>query len=110
MAPNLPAVLPNLFKLKAAAAATRGRMGLLTRVSLGVLLAGVLIAAAVGWYLERHVADLLLDQVVARANDQVQLGILPRVAATDFDPPFLPAELGDLASRLDPLLERARQE
>ena len=43
-----------------------------------------------------------MDLTLARAVDQVELGILEHVRAEDFQPPFTPERLGELASRLDP--------
>jgi DNA-binding NarL/FixJ family response regulator len=85
-------------------------VGCAARAALPALLAAVLVAAGVAAYLEHRVAELLLGQVVARATDQVQLGVLQRVSLADFEPPYTRAELDDLATRLDPLLARARQE
>jgi DNA-binding NarL/FixJ family response regulator len=86
------------------------RVGVVTRVSLLVLPAGLLIATSVASFIEARMTDLLLMDVASRASDQVQLGIAHHVTPSDFEPPYTAAKLEDLAARLDPLLARARQE
>jgi hypothetical protein len=53
---------------------------------------------------------LMLAQVLARAGDQEQLGLRPRVTPADFEPPFTRAKLDDLSARLDSVLHRAREQ
>jgi DNA-binding CsgD family transcriptional regulator len=48
--------------------------------------------------------NLLLSAAVARAIDQAQLGVLERVDAEDFAPPFDPDKQARLEARLSPLL------
>ena len=81
----------------------------LTRLVLVGALVGVLTTAAVATGIESRLTELLLAQVAARAQDQVQLVILANVRSTDFEPPYSAEEQADLAARLDPLLARARQ-
>jgi DNA-binding CsgD family transcriptional regulator len=69
-----------------------------------------LLAAGAAQLFERYVADLLLTQVTARAVDDVDLGVVPHVLPSDFDPPYTESKLEAIDARLDPLLERARQE
>jgi len=53
---------------------------------------------------------VLVEQVAARAADQVSIGVTQRTTAGDFEAPFTPARLDALSARLDPLLARARQD
>jgi len=53
---------------------------------------------------------MLVEQVAARASDQVAIGVTQRTTAGDFEPPFTSARLDALSARLDPLLARARQD
>jgi DNA-binding CsgD family transcriptional regulator len=77
--------------------------------ALGVIALTVLVALAVGSYIDRRVTELIALQLLARATDQVQFGVLPRVVAADFDPPYTSARLDDLSGRLNNLIDRARQ-
>jgi DNA-binding CsgD family transcriptional regulator len=81
----------------------------LTRLLLVGALVGVLTTAAVATWIEARLTDVLLAKVVARAKDQVQLGIVATLRPSDFEPPHSAEEQADLAARLDPLLARARQ-
>ncbi|MBI4495161.1 MAG: GAF domain-containing sensor histidine kinase [Chloroflexi bacterium] len=71
---------------------------------------GLLVASGVAWFAEARLADMMLAQVALRAVDQVQLGVLHRVTAADFEPPHTPQKLDDLEARLAPLLARVREE
>ena len=77
-----------------------------------VALAGVLGFGSTLAYdaaIERDARSMLVDQVAARAADEVSLGVAPRITAADFEPPFTPAHLDTLSARLEPLLGRARE-
>ena len=75
-------------------------------IALAALVVTVLgVRAADGWFVQ-----LLLDQVASRAADEVQLGLIDRVAPSDFAPPFTPERLDNLSSRLDPVLSRLRND
>jgi DNA-binding CsgD family transcriptional regulator len=69
----------------------------------------VLTVIALDLYVDRRVTELVSLQLVARATDQVQFGVLPRVVAADFEPPYTPARLDELSGRLNGLVDRARQ-
>ena len=81
-----------------------------TRLTLVAGLACAIWAGIVAWAIETRLTELMLAQVAARAGDQVQLVIVPHVTAADFEPPLTSARLEALTARLDPLLDRARQE
>jgi DNA-binding CsgD family transcriptional regulator len=68
------------------------------------------IAVGVARFIEVRMTELVLGQVMARADDEVELGLLPRVTPADFEPPFTPAKLDDLSARLEPVLERVREQ
>jgi DNA-binding CsgD family transcriptional regulator len=78
------------------------------RLALSVLLT-VIVATAVAWFIDRRVTEVMLAELVARASDQVELGVLPRVAPADFEPPYTLAKLDALEARLDSILDRARE-
>jgi DNA-binding CsgD family transcriptional regulator len=59
--------------------------------------------------IESQLTELMLTQVVARADDQLELGVLPHVTAADFEPPFTQARLNDLSARLESVLDRVRE-
>lgn len=76
-----------------------------------VVLVACGLAAAFGfaWVFDARVTELALSQGTMRATDHVELGMLRRVRAADFEPPYTPDKLDDLGTRLDPLLRRARE-
>jgi DNA-binding CsgD family transcriptional regulator len=74
-----------------------------------VLCACALVAVGVARLIESQLTDLMLSQVLARADDQVELGVRPHVTAADFEPPFTPARLDDLSTRLESVLDRVRE-
>jgi DNA-binding CsgD family transcriptional regulator len=78
------------------------------RFAASVLL-GLVVASAVAWFIEQRVTKLMLAEAVARASDQVELGLLPRVTLADFEPPYTPARLDTLNARLASILDRARK-
>jgi DNA-binding CsgD family transcriptional regulator len=61
-------------------------------------------------FIEWQITELMLAQVLARADDEVELGVLPRVTAADFEPPFTAARIDDLSARLEPVLDRVREQ
>jgi DNA-binding CsgD family transcriptional regulator len=69
----------------------------------------LVVAGAVAWFINWRVTELMLGELLARASDQVELGLLPRVTSEDFEPPYTQAKLDALDARLDPLLDRARE-
>jgi DNA-binding CsgD family transcriptional regulator len=77
------------------------------RVSTFVLT--LVVGSSVAWFIDWRVTELRLGDVLARASDQVELGLLPRVTPEDFEPPYTQAKLDALDARLDPLLDRARE-
>ena len=78
-------------------------MRLALTLTLGVLL--TIAAAAVG---HQHLTALALDQASARASDEVRVGLVGRVTAGDFAPPFTASRLDQIAERLDPVLAGLR--
>ena len=85
------------------------KLGPLIRLTLIGALAGLLSAGASATWIESRLEELMLNHVVARATDQVQLGITATVRRADFELPYSPAKQADLAARLDPLLARVRE-
>jgi DNA-binding CsgD family transcriptional regulator len=71
---------------------------------------GVIGATGFASVADDHIRAMLVDQVAARAADQVSIGVTQRTTAVDFEPPFTSARLDTLSARLDPLLARARQD
>ncbi|HTD79448.1 MAG TPA: hypothetical protein VK898_17545, partial [Chloroflexota bacterium] len=71
---------------------------------------GVIGAAGHASLADDHIRAMLVDQVAARAADQVSIGVTQRTTAGDFEAPFTSARLDALSARLDPLLARARQD
>src|SRR5450755_2502911 len=79
-------------------------IGLVARFSIVGLTVGVLVAGTMAWFIETQLTDLLLTNVAARASDQVErLGLTGYITADDFTPPFTPARLASIATRLDPI-------
>ena len=85
--------------------ATLTRGSQLTAILLVALVAG----STVAWFLDGRVTDLMLANLVARATDQVELGLVPRLNKADFEPPYTQAKLDWLDSRLDQMLVRVRE-
>jgi DNA-binding CsgD family transcriptional regulator len=81
-----------------------GRLGPIARWGLTGMLIASILALANAWLLDYHSTRLLLAQSSARATDHVQLGVLSRVTAEDFDPPHSYERLAELKARLDPVL------
>jgi DNA-binding CsgD family transcriptional regulator len=76
------------------------------------ILVGVLASAAIAvievWFIETRVIDAVLVQSAARATDHVQLGVLSRVSAADFESPHTRERVVDLSARLRPMLAPLR--
>ena len=87
------------------AARLTGRLGRRQAIAtvLG-LIVGVLSMLALGSWAENTIVNLLLSDAVARAIDQAELGVLERVDAADFEPPFDTGKQARLEQRLSPLL------
>jgi signal transduction histidine kinase len=85
------------------------KLGLVTRFTIVGVVIGVAVASGVAWIIEDRVTDLRLTQMVARASDHVELGTTRYLTAADFQPPYTPSKLQELATRLDPWLARARE-
>lgn len=58
----------------------------------------------------QHLTALALEQAGERAREEVQLGLVGRVSAGDFAPPFTGDRLDNIADRLDPVLTRLRSD
>jgi DNA-binding CsgD family transcriptional regulator len=84
------------------------KLGPMARLTLLAALIGFLSAGAVAAWIESRVEELVLRHVVARANDQLQLGIMAVVRRDDFELPYSPDKQTSLATRLEPLLARIR--
>jgi hypothetical protein len=63
----------------------------------------------VAWFIDWRLTELLLGDLLARASDQVELGLLPRVTLADFEPPYTQTKLDSLKVRLNSILDRIRQ-
>ena len=85
-------------------------VGPVDRFTVLAVLAGLLLAVGATQALETRLTDLLLQQTAERAADQVRLGLLPRLSADDFAPPYPPAKLAALEQRLEPFLARMRED
>jgi DNA-binding CsgD family transcriptional regulator len=85
-------------------------VGPVDRFTVLAVLAGLLLAVGAARALETHLTDLLLQRTAERAADQVRLGLLPRLSADDFAPPYPPAKLAALEQRLEPFLARMRED
>jgi DNA-binding CsgD family transcriptional regulator len=72
-------------------------------------LASTVLATSTVWLVGARVTELLLAQVTARAADELALGILGRVSADDFTPPYTVDSLNALGERLDPVVAPLRQ-
>jgi DNA-binding CsgD family transcriptional regulator len=84
------------------------KFGPLVRLTLLAAIVGLLSAGAVATWVESCIQELVLRQVAARANDQLQLGIMAVVRRGDFQLPYSPDKRASLAARLEPLLARVR--
>jgi DNA-binding CsgD family transcriptional regulator len=78
-------------------------------LGVGLLLLTVVMAVSVAWFIERRVTEVILAELVARASDQVELGVLPRLTPADFEAPYTLAKLDALDAKLDSILDRARE-
>jgi RNA polymerase sigma factor (sigma-70 family) len=78
------------------------------RFSAALIAATLLVSILIGWLADGFIVRLLLDQAATRAADEVQLGLLDRVTAADFEPPYDAARFETLAARLDPVIARLR--
>lgn len=76
---------------------------------LGVVLLSLVTASTVAWFIERRVTELVLANLLARAADQVELGVVPRLQFSDFEPPYTKTKLNSIDARLDSMLDRARE-
>ena len=78
------------------------RPGLVARFTVIGATMALLVATTLAGLIETRLTEHIMDLTLARAVDQVELGILTHVERDDFTPPFPPERLADLASRLDP--------
>jgi DNA-binding CsgD family transcriptional regulator len=85
-----------------------GTPGWVARLTLLGLVVSLAFASLLVWLVRAELTDILLSQLAARAVDQLELGILGRVAPADFVPPYAPAKLADLDARLEPVMARLR--
>jgi DNA-binding CsgD family transcriptional regulator len=89
----------------------RNRVGRTSRPGqlVAIVALAVILGSSIAWFMERRVTELMLADLLARARDEVELGIVPRVTQADFEPPYSAAKLDALDAKLDPVLDRARQ-
>ncbi|HZO24589.1 MAG TPA: EAL domain-containing protein [Chloroflexota bacterium] len=80
------------------------RPGLITRFTVIGATMALLVATTLAGLIETRLTEHIMDLTLARAVDQVELGILEHVEPGDFRPPFTPERLDDIARRLDPHL------
>ena len=109
---STPAFTPPTRQALALLGAARRAVGVgpVDRFTVLAVLAGLLLAVGAAQALETRLTDLLLQQTAERAADQVRLGLLPRLSADDFAPPYPPAKLAALEQRLQPFLARMRED
>ena len=88
----------------------RWRVSSAVLVTVAAALAATLAAAVVSIAVDRYLTELLLNQVVARAADHVEVAVTPHVNPQEFEPPYTADKLDDADSRLDTILTRARQD
>jgi diguanylate cyclase (GGDEF)-like protein/PAS domain S-box-containing protein len=79
-------------------------LGLVARFMIIGATVALLVAGVSAWLVEARITAHVLHLASARAMDQVELGIMGRVQAEDFRPPFTTERLENLAARLDPHL------
>jgi DNA-binding CsgD family transcriptional regulator len=73
------------------------------------LMLSLVVASSVAWVIEQRVTELLLADVLARASDQVELGLVPRLTLADFEPPYTHDKLDALDTKLDSTVVWARE-
>ena len=74
-----------------------------------IMMLTLAVASSLAWFIERRVTDLMLADLLARASDQVELGLEPWVMSADLDPPYTHAKLAMLDAHFDSILDRARE-
>src|SRR3712207_3569935 len=74
------------------------RLGLVARFTIVGATVAMLVAGGLGWLVEARLTDMMLRQVVARASDQIELVVQDRVSPLDFEPPYTPERMDDLAA------------
>src|ERR671935_1579842 len=75
------------------------RRGRHARLAVSIVLT-VILAGVVGWFIDTRLTQVMLAELVARAADQVELGVVPRVSLADFEPPHTPAKLDAMNTQL----------
>ncbi|MFN8637255.1 MAG: EAL domain-containing protein [Chloroflexota bacterium] len=80
------------------------RSGLVARFTVVGATVALLVATVLAGLIETRLSEYIRDLTIARAVDQVELGILDHVTAADFQPPFTPERIDELGQRLDPHL------
>jgi DNA-binding CsgD family transcriptional regulator len=78
----------------------------LLRPVLGGLLAGALVATLLVGVSSERLTNLLLVSAAERALDHLELGALAELTSSDFEPPYTPERLDDLARRLEGLRQQ----
>jgi diguanylate cyclase (GGDEF)-like protein/PAS domain S-box-containing protein len=78
--------------------------GLVARFTIVGATMALLIATTLAGLIEARLSEYIMDLTIERAMDQVELGILQSVSPADFQPPYTPERLANLAARLDPHL------
>jgi diguanylate cyclase (GGDEF)-like protein/PAS domain S-box-containing protein len=95
-------VLAALKRAAIAAARHARRPGLVARFTIVGATMALLVATTLAGLIEARLTEHIMDLALARAVDQVELGILDQIRPADFQPPHTPERLDDLARRLDP--------
>ena len=99
-----PTVLAALLRVVTQKLHAVRRPGLVTRFTFIGATMALVVATTLAGLIETRLTDHIMDLTLARAVDQVELGILDKVEAADFQPPYPPERLAGLADRLDPHL------
>jgi diguanylate cyclase (GGDEF)-like protein len=81
-----------------------GQMPLVARFSLVGLVVGAVVAGTMMWFIETQLTNLVLNNIAARASDQVEhLRLTGYITAADFVAPYTPERVASIAARLDPM-------
>ena len=78
----------------------------LLRTAVAGLVAGAVIATVLVGLTSERLTNLLLVHAVSRALDHRELGALAELTSADFDPPYTPERLDQLAYRLEGLRQQ----
>jgi DNA-binding CsgD family transcriptional regulator len=82
----------------------------LVRNAAAGVVAGVVVATLLVGISSERLTNLLLVHAAARAVDQLELGALAELTSADFDPPYTPERLEQLAQRFEGLRQQVIRE